>query len=62
MPHNMKSPDAKMAFNNPPSSKNNTGVITNHPFATRPGLQQVQDGDSHKQEVTRKINTIRDHQ
>ena len=30
--------------------KKTTGVITNH-YATLPGLQQVHDGDSHKEEI-----------
>ena len=42
----------KMAFNHPSNSKNNTGVITIHHFATLPGLQPVvHDGDTHKQEI-----------
>ena len=40
-----------MAFNHPSSSNNNNGAITNHHFATLPGLQPVDDGDSHKQEI-----------
>ena len=44
----------KMAFNHPSSSKNNTGVITNHHYATFPGLQPVHDGDSHRQEIPAK--------
>ena len=43
-----------MAFNHPSSSKNDTGKITNHHFAALPGLQPVQDGDSHKQETPAK--------
>ena len=43
-----------MALNHPLSSKNNTGVITNHHFATLPGLQPVHDGESHKQEIPAK--------
>ena len=41
-------------FNHPSSSKNNTGVITNHQYAILPGLQPVHDGNSHKQEIPAK--------
>ena len=44
----------KMAFNHPSSSKNITGVITSHHFATLPGLKPVHYGDSHKQEIPAK--------
>ena len=43
-----------MAFNHPSSSKNNTGVITDHHLATLRGLQPVHDGNSHKHEITAK--------
>ena len=43
-----------MAFNYPSNSQNNTGVITNHHFATLPGLQPVHDDDSLKQEIPAK--------
>ena len=43
-----------MAFNHPSSSKNNTGVTTNHHYATLPGPQPVHNGDSHKQEIPAK--------
>ena len=43
-----------MSFNHPSSSKNNTGVITDHHFATLPGLQPVHDGESHQQEIPAK--------
>ena len=43
----------KMAFNHPSSSKNNTGIIRNH-HAILPGLQPVDDSDSHKQEIPAK--------
>ena len=37
---------------------NNTGAITNHHFATPPGLQPVHDDDSHKQETPAKSKSI----
>ena len=43
-----------MALNHPSSSKNITGGITNHHYATLPGLQPVHDGDSHKQDIPAK--------
>ena len=44
----------KIGFNHLSSSKNNTGVITNHHFATLPDLQPVHDGGSHKQDIPAK--------
>ena len=48
----------KMAFNDPSSSKDVTGVITNHRDATLPGLQPEHDGDSLKQETPAKSTQI----
>ena len=49
-------PNPEQDSNHPSSSKNNTGVITNHQYVTLDGLQQVHDGDSQKQDVQKQYN------